>query len=1285
MKKFILLFFSFSTYFTFPQSDTSLIFSEIMFNPVSGNNEYIEVFNTSFTSSIDLKNFKIKYYTSTPDTFKSAGFGTTLAPQSYAVIFEADYNIDSGIYKNSIPPEALILKISDGSFGSSGMANTTNRPILLLNAKGDTLESYTYSANNNTGFSDEKIRFTKDNSSGNWGNSLIQNGTPGFRNSISSASYDLILSAIRISSINPKPGDEIKISTIVKNLGEMNAGNFKVEIYNDKNFDSTASSDELINSQEYLSLMPGDSTTVISSFIVPPKKEFSIIAKVIFSKDEIPANNQFINKFSVLLPAANFNDIVINEIMYAPISGEPEWVEIFNTSISIINLNGWKIGDNSTSSIITSKDIFIQPLSFLVISKDSIITKLFSVLSPIVIANFPSLNNSGDAVVLKDPSGIVIDSLEYFPAWGGNTNGRSLERIDAKNSSVDSLNWKTTVSKQKGTPGYINSVSQKDFDIEITDIIFSPSIPFLNDSVIIIARVKNKGKGAEAFSLRLFEDANLDSTYDSYLSSTGSLSISPQDSSEINLNYIIKNINSTKGFYVEAISDKDQDTSNNYFYKTISPGYRSGSVLINEIMYNPSGGEPEWIEVYNSTSDSVNLKSWGLSDVLATPATIQIKNNFYLPANSYSVIAKDTSILNYHRIIPSNILMLNLPVLNNDADGIVLKDNHGITIDSVFYRKDEGGSNGASLERKSLNVSSILPANWNSSNDLELSTPGRINSISPKQFDLMLAEISSEPKFPVSSQNVYLTAKVKNNGSSLVSNFEVEFYFDSDSKNTADKLLDRQFGPNLNSGDSVTITSSVPISNLNSKLLTAAKIIFANDEDPFNNYDEKILETGFAQNSLLINEVMFSPVGNEPEWIEFVNVSNDTLNLKNWSVSDMLPTPTKNFIANEDLLIVPGEFFVVSKDSSIFNSHHELKSKIKFVNFGSLGNSEDGIIVYDFRNGIIDSLHYKSSWGGTNGYSLERFSITSSSNDSSNWTTSLSEFKSTPGEINSILNIPSYNRNDLVINEIMFDPGADNNEFVELLNLTGTSINIGGWKITGESGNSFKLSDNSFQVPGNSYFILAADSTVIKKYNLFDFPTKNILNISNLGLSNEGELLLLKDLKGNIIDSLNYLSKWHNKNFTSAKNISLEKINPKLNGNLFSNWSSSANSIGATPGKQNSIYAMNQNSESKISVSPNPFSPDNDGFEDFSIINFNLSQATSQVRIKVFDSRGRLVRTLINNQASGQSGSVVFNGLDDNGNALRIGIYIIFLEALNDNNGVAENLKTVIVVARKLN
>ena len=500
-----------------------------------------------------------------------------------------------------------------------------------------------------------------------------------------------------------------------------------------------------------------------------------------------------------------------------------------------------------------------------------------------------------------------------------------------------------------------------------------------------------------------------------------------------------------------------------------------------------------------------------------------------------------------------------------------------------------------------------------------------------------------------------------------------------------DQLLSLETGLNLAAGDSLIVTSTSPIQNLSSKILTAVRIVFTEDEDTLNNYLERTVEPGFPGGIVLINEVMYNPATNEPEWVEVVNVSGEEINIKNWSVSDVLTTPTKNFITTDDVILQPDEYIVITKDSSLFKSaHSEVTAKVFGSVFGTLGNTADGVVIYDFRDGIIDSLFYRSSWGGGKGLSLERISFEEATNDSTNWTTSLSTKGSTPGAPNSIGNVPDYNRNDLVINEIMFDPGEDNCEFIEFLNLSSDSINIGGWKIEDENGNSYKLSEIPLAVPNNSYFILAADSLIESKYNLDESVLITLAGVSSLGLVNTGELILLKDVKGNVIDSVFYSDKWHNDNFVSTKNISLERINPNLGANDPNNWSSSVANIGATPGEQNSIYTVNPNFTSNISVSPNPFSPDNDGFEDFTIINYNLTQTTSQVRIKIFDSKGRLVRALENNLPSGQSGSVIFDGIGENGQALRIGIYIIFLEAINEGAGVVETIKTVVVVARKL-
>ena len=109
MKK-ILLIILLCSYFIFPQADTTLILSEIMFIPSSGNNEFIEIFNLSETESIDLSGYKFKYYTATPDIFTDAGFGTILPPRSYAVVFEGDYDITTGIYAGLIPSQCINIK-----------------------------------------------------------------------------------------------------------------------------------------------------------------------------------------------------------------------------------------------------------------------------------------------------------------------------------------------------------------------------------------------------------------------------------------------------------------------------------------------------------------------------------------------------------------------------------------------------------------------------------------------------------------------------------------------------------------------------------------------------------------------------------------------------------------------------------------------------------------------------------------------------------------------------------------------------------------------------------------------------------------------------------------------------------------------------------------------------------------------------------------------------------------------------------------------------------------------
>jgi len=101
-------------------------------------------------------------------------------------------------------------------------------------------------------------------------------------------------------------------------------------------------------------------------------------------------------------------------------------------------------------------------------------------------------------------------------------------------------------------------------------------------------------------------------------------------------------------------------------------------------------------------------------------------------------------------------------------------------------------------------------------------------------------------------------------------------------------------------------------------------------------------------------------------------------------------------------------------------------------------------------------------------------------------------------------------------------------------------------------------------------------------------------------------------------------------------------------------------------------------------LSPNPFSPDNDGFEDNLAITYSLPTTVSMIRVRCFDVQGRLVRTLANNEPVASSGTLLWNGLDDNNRRVRIGMYIILFEALDAAGGITRVMKDVAVVATKL-
>lgn len=280
-------------------------------------------------------------------------------------------------------------------------------------------------------------------------------------------------------------------------------------------------------------------------------------------------------------------------------------------------------------------------------------------------------------------------------------------------------------------------------------------------------------------------------------------------------------------------------------------------------------------------------------------------------------------------------------------------------------------------------------------------------------------------------------------------------------------------------------------------------------------------------------------------------------------------------------------------------------------------------------------------------------------------------------------------RGSIVVNEIMYDPSPGMAEYVELYNPLSSTVDLEGWTISDRPDTSrglkgVNLSKSSLPVCPGGYLLAASDSSVYLQFPELRYQKNPVLVRSGISLRNAGDYLILRDATGEVIDSLRYDPAWQNPAVNDPGGKSLERINPL--GRSFDprNWTTCADPSGGTPDRRNSVYTIAVPASSALSVTPNPFSPDGDGFEDIACVSYVLPFTSAVIRIRIFDALGHLVRTLADGELSGASGTVFWDGLNDRRARVNIGIYIILLEAYSGQGGRSDRSKAVVVVATRL-
>ncbi|MDX2443908.1 MAG: gliding motility-associated C-terminal domain-containing protein [Bacteroidales bacterium] len=280
---------------------------------------------------------------------------------------------------------------------------------------------------------------------------------------------------------------------------------------------------------------------------------------------------------------------------------------------------------------------------------------------------------------------------------------------------------------------------------------------------------------------------------------------------------------------------------------------------------------------------------------------------------------------------------------------------------------------------------------------------------------------------------------------------------------------------------------------------------------------------------------------------------------------------------------------------------------------------------------------------------------------------------------------------DLVINEVLFNPRDVGVDFVEIYNRSDKILDAGELKIATRDDNSWELkslcevSSSPQLIMPNGYLVLTLEpQIVIDQYPASDPYSFIKLNDIPAYSNVEGNVVLL-DKWFTIIDEFTYNEQMHFSLLHDVEGVSLERLNYDMTTMDASNWHSAAETVGyATPGIRNSQYTSDSESTADVWVEPEVFSPDNDGYNDFAQVFYDFGEPGYIASVVVFDSQGRKVRYLKNNELLGTSGSFLWDGENDSGEKASIGIYVFFIEVFN-TRGEVKAYKQSCVLARKLN
>lgn len=688
-----------------------------------------------------------------------------------------------------------------------------------------------------------------------------------------------------------------------------------------------------------------------------------------------------------------FHELLITEIMATPTPSkglpEVEYVEIYNNSGRIIDLENLFFGDNDGSYKLTNKNML--PETYLILAGNSAAIALAVYGDVLAVNSFPTLTIE-DEVKLKDANGNVIFEVAYdrrfYQSDIKDDGGYSMELINPLATCFDNSNWVASISLNGGTPGVQNSV----FD----------TTPDSTAPLVVSLTAESETQLKVTFNEAMNTAGILSSAFDL----SNGLSISDIEILDDFGQEVLINLSSTFGRgTVHSITLSGLSDCEGNVISTITKNFSLGAIpsfqelIITEIMANPapSQGLPvvEYLEVFNATTKIISLAGLSLSDGSSTTTL----GSFNLNPFEYLILTASSDKAELEPY--GNVLgVTNWPSLNTSGDKVSLKLGsqiiHSVDYSTAWYRSSTKANGGFSLELIDLSYACVEQPNWKASEASVGGTPGAQNSVNGVNPDLVGPELVEA--VALNTNQIQLVFNEKLAVSSLLkNNISISDGVSVSSINVAPDFksvtLDLVNSITSNTAYQLTVDNVTDCSgNLILSNAKQATVVIAVEAEPLD---------------ILINEILFNPKTGGVKFVEIYNQSNKYINLKNWRIEGKT---NDRIISTEDIIIAPYDYKTLTTDGDILKNQYantDLSTILKLSTLPSMPSDAGVVRFVDGNAVVIDEMEYNEDYHSTllssvDGVSLERIRFSGASNDANNWQSASSQFGyATPGYENS--------------------------------------------------------------------------------------------------------------------------------------------------------------------------------------------------------------------------------------------------------------------------------------------